>query len=201
MIRHGNKALGLALVPALFLSVAPAFADLGGIGSPVQGEAPAQADDADNIAQAQAQAQAQADAEAAASNEQYKKAIAAIRSGEAPADSPDYLGQDSKSQDASGATNPAGAVMIIRYNQQYVYYDNPLRKVVYKVAATKPEARYDLESVIPRDSKAFETDKYSQNLQNVVNVLAKYGVSGNRVSTRVIPSDSVKYQEINIFVR
>lgn len=198
MIRHGKKALGFSLFTALLVSFAPAYADIGGIGSSVQGDAPAQSaqDDSSSLGDVPA-----GSAIAPASNEQYINAIAAVRSGDAINSTASVAPTSNVSAASGGATNPEGAVMIIRYNQQYVYYDNPLRKVVYKVSATRPEAKYDLESVIPRDSKAFENDKYNQNLQNVVNVLGKYGVSGDRVSSRVIVSDSVKYQEINIFVR
>jgi len=221
MIRHTHKGLGLAVAAALFLSAAPAYADIGGIGSPVQGAMPAQApqqdqqadsNDMPNIANSNQPPPSDiakygnlpANAKILTTNStEYSKVIADARSnGDASSDSYTNVAHSSNmSSDPAAATNSDGAVMIIRFNQKYVYYDNPLRKVVSKVSATRPNARYELESVVPRGNNGYDNEKYVQNLQNVVNVLAKYGVSGDMVSSRVIVSDSLKNQEINIFVR
>jgi hypothetical protein len=215
MIRHAHKGCGLAVVSALLLSGFPAYADIGGIGSPVQGDVSDQTQQAqeqsnpDNLnspalppSEVAKYGNLPANAEILPANDaEYRKVITAVRKGDTSDSYTNISRTSNTSSDPAAATNSDDAVMIIRFNQQYVYFDNPLRKVVSKVSTTRPNARYELESVIPRGNNGYENEKYNQNLQNVVNVLAKYGVTGDRVSSRVIVSDSLKSQQINIFVR
>lgn len=101
------------------------------------------------------------------------------------------------------AVNSDGAIMIIRFNQKNVYFQNPLKMVVYRIAKEKPDARYELRSIIPEGSakRSVNGKEYGENLGSVIAVLNKFGVSTDRISVDTVVSDSIKDQEINIFVR
>ncbi len=186
-----KKSLIAALILSLF-PVGAALADIGGVGSPVSNsQQPAampfdQGDDAGSPDDILGITDNNPDSKAATmsmgrditASQDYKKAIAATRSG----------------------GNPSDAVMVIRFNQQYVYYENPLKKVISKVDGTRPQATYELQSVIPSKASRYDSDKYERNVQNVIGIFGRNGVASNRVSAKTIVSDSVKNQEINIFV-
>ena len=96
------------------------------------------------------------------------------------------------------ATSSKDAVMIIRFNQKFVYFENSLKKVVDKVSGVKPNARYELQSVVPNDNNS---PKYLANLRSVVAEFGKLGVSKDSLSISTVTTDLVENQEINIFVR
>lgn len=96
-----------------------------------------------------------------------------------------------------------GEVMIIRFNRETVYFKNPLRKMVARVAEVKPNATYEVQSIIPSANvqKRVEGRGYDVNVQNVINIFAKYGVSADRIKVTTVNSDSADYQQIKIFVK
>jgi thioredoxin-related protein len=104
-------------------------------------------------------------------------------------------GNDVKNEE--NTTQSKDAVMIIRFNQKYVYFENSLKKVIDKVSAVKPDAKYELQSVVPNDRN---DDKYLANLRNVVGVFEKSGVTRDRLAISNVASDLSGNQEINIFV-
>lgn len=94
---------------------------------------------------------------------------------------------------------PAEVSLVIRFNQEKVYFQNPVRQMIYNVAKTKPNAKYELLSVVPKGKKTSANGKIpSENIQNVIAVFEKYGVYGNRISTKTEESDSVQNQEVRI---
>ena len=99
---------------------------------------------------------------------------------------------------AETAMSSKDAVMIIRFNQKYVYFENSLEKVVDKVSSVKPNAKYELQSVVPNDRNSA---KYLDNLRSVVAEFGKLGVSKDSLSISTVTTDLVENQEINIFVR
>jgi|CXWL01.1.fsa_nt_gi hypothetical protein len=103
--------------------------------------------------------------------------------------------------DAENAAASKDAVMIIRFNQKNVYFQSALKKVVYKVAASKPDARYELISTVPAKKKSLtDADDYAEHLQSVINVLGRFGVSSDKISSNTVTSDFVQNQEISIFI-
>ncbi len=94
-------------------------------------------------------------------------------------------------------------VMIIRFNQKNVYFQNALRKVIGKVDDAKPASSYELQSVVPSGSTRNPgNDKdFDENLRSVVNVMTRLGVPVSNITFSTITSDSVQNQEIKIIVR
>ncbi|MEQ1789762.1 MAG: hypothetical protein ABL857_04900 [Rickettsiales bacterium] len=97
----------------------------------------------------------------------------------------------------------SGPVMVIRFNQENVYFRNPLRSMVFEVAKTKPNAKYEIQSLVPsgKINRPSNVRKYADNVQNVINVFGRYGVSPSRISVKSENSDSIDNQEIRIFVK
>lgn len=93
------------------------------------------------------------------------------------------------------------AVLVIRFNQKHVYFENALKKVVDKVSAIKPNASYEIQSIVPDDSGDTNARQYLENLRGVVAAFNQLGISKGRISVRTDVTDIVKSQEINIFVR
>ncbi|MEK6745527.1 MAG: hypothetical protein AABY33_00645 [Pseudomonadota bacterium] len=93
------------------------------------------------------------------------------------------------------------AVLVIRFNQKYVYFENALKKVIDKVYGIKPNAGYEIQSVIPNDGNDGNAKKYLENLRNVVAEFNRLGIPKERISIRTDVTDLVQSQEINIFVR
>ena len=103
---------------------------------------------------------------------------------------------------AAQAASSENAVMIIRFNQKYVYFEQALKKVVYKVAAAKHDAKYELQSIVPsKRTNSANSNSYDTNLRNVIGILNKYKVSSDRITSSTVVSDTAQYQEIDIFVR
>lgn len=96
-----------------------------------------------------------------------------------------------------------GAVVVIRFNQERVYFHDSLKRVVAAVAEKKQRATYDVISVIPSVSKHGREDDriYAANLRNVISSLSRLGVSVDQINVGVADSDKVENQEIRIFVR
>lgn len=102
---------------------------------------------------------------------------------------------------SSAPSSQNDAVMVIRFNQKYVYFENALKKVVDKVYAIKPNAGYEIQSVVPNESSDTNAKKYLENLRAVVAEFNRLGISKDRISIRTDATDLVKSQEVNIFVR
>jgi hypothetical protein len=102
---------------------------------------------------------------------------------------------------ARSSTSSKDAVMVIRFNQKYVYFENALKKVVDKVYAIKPNAAYEIQSVVPAESSETNAKKYLENLRAVVAEFNRLGVSKDRISIRTDTTNLVNSQEVNIFVR
>lgn len=96
----------------------------------------------------------------------------------------------------------SGEVMIIRFNREVVYFRNPLRKVIARVAAVKPDARYEILSIVPSATmqKRVEGRSYDGDVQAVINVFGRYGVSADRISVKTENTNNVDYHQIKIFV-
>ncbi len=92
------------------------------------------------------------------------------------------------------------AVMIIRFNQKYIYFENAMKKVIDRVASVKPGAIYEIQSIIPNDGSDANAKKYLENLRNVVGTFNKLGIGTDKLSIRTDVAN-VENQEVNIFVR
>ncbi len=166
----------MLMVAAVLLFITSPFsvanADIGGVGSSIDGEESDVAGADNNVAPAAGKSGN------ASPEDELKRAV-----------------------DAESAAASKDAVMIIRFNQKNVYFQTALKKVVYKVAASKPDARYELMSTVPAKKKSLaEAEDYVTNLQSVINVLGRFGVSSDKISSNTVTSDSAQNQEISIFI-
>ncbi len=111
----------------------------------------------------------------------------------------------SKAQENSqfSAIESAKPVLVIRFNQKNVYFENALKTVVDSVARGKIDASYAVESVTPmnetQDGRADSV--HAANLLAVVSKLNKLGVDANKIGVKESKSDAVTSQEISIFVQ
>jgi len=120
-----------------------------------------------------------------------------------------YLGENLQIKPTSAPnapTAPAVApvadvpLLIIRFNQPHVYFQEPLKKVVAEVNYAKSDANYEIQSVLPISAQ----NSSSQNSDKALLVTAelnKLGVSTSRISSNISYSNDVINQEIRVFVK
>ncbi len=94
------------------------------------------------------------------------------------------------------------AVMVIRFNQQNIYFQNALKKMVEAVSKNKPNATYDLQSIIPsnRQDIGNKYKNYNNNLRLVVGELSNLGISIDKIRVDITDSNYIDDQEIRIFI-
>lgn len=96
-------------------------------------------------------------------------------------------------------------LMVIRYNQENVYYQLPLFNVVQKALQVKPNAEFTFVSKIPhtghpeKDSAA-ETQAHT-NWQAVLQTLNDIGLPEKQMHMRFEKSNAVAANEILVFVK
>lgn len=96
-------------------------------------------------------------------------------------------------------------LMVIRYNQEDIYYQMPLYNTVSKALQVKPDAQFTFVSEIPvtgqpvADSNA-EADAHN-NWQNVLKTLNDIGLPERQMTTRFEKSNHISSNEILVFVR
>lgn len=103
----------------------------------------------------------------------------------------------------SSASRSDGAVMIIRFNQKNVYFQNSLKKVVDRVSEVKPEAVYEIQSVIPSVAVNGRGNdrEYAMNLHRVISEFNTLGVPMGRINIDISDSPDVREHEIRILIR
>ena len=97
-------------------------------------------------------------------------------------------------------------LMVIRFNQNHVYYESALTKVIQTSERTKPNLVYNLVSVLPNistlpaDQQAKILSRSNENMRSVATLIQQLGVPADRihVAKQEFP---VKAQEIKIFVQ
>jgi hypothetical protein len=96
-------------------------------------------------------------------------------------------------------------LMVIRYNQDNVYYQTPLYNAVSKTLQVKPTAQFTFVSKIPftghpeKDS-AYEEQAHA-NWQNVLQTLSDIGLPEKQMTMHFEKSNKVADNEILIFVQ
>lgn len=99
--------------------------------------------------------------------------------------------------------SPKDAVMIIRFNQPNVYFQDSLKKMVDAVSGIKANVEYDIQSVIPvgKEDIGNKYKEYNQNLRLVVAGLGELGVSIDNIKIDITESSAINNHEIRIFIR
>ena len=96
-------------------------------------------------------------------------------------------------------------LMVIRYNQENIYYQTPLYNAVSKTLQVKPTAQFTFVSKVPvtgqpeKDSRAEE--QAHTNWQNVLQTLNDIGLPEKQMTMRFEKSNKVLNNEILVFVQ
>jgi len=106
---------------------------------------------------------------------------------------------------AADAEANARPLMVIRYNQENIYYQMPLYNAVRKALQVKPDAQFTFVSKIPvtghpeKDSKAQQ--QAHTNWQAVLQTLNDIGMPEKQMTMRFEQSNALLNNEILVFVR
>lgn len=96
-------------------------------------------------------------------------------------------------------------LVVIRFNQARVYYDQQLYGAISKAVAVKPDVTFDIVSNAPltgdssRDEKWIETA--SRNTQAVVAVMKSIGVPMERMRISGQVTSGIRFDETHIYAR
>jgi len=97
------------------------------------------------------------------------------------------------------------ALVIIRFNQARVYYDNQLYQAISKAVAIKPDLMIDVVSYSPETNDTDTDEQWqqaaSQHTQQVVNTLQQIGVPRSRISVSGERVAGIRTDETHIFVQ
>lgn len=96
-------------------------------------------------------------------------------------------------------------LVVVRFNQRKVYFEQPLYTAVSKAVQVKPDVSFQLISYVPRTGNE-EKDMQllsnaSQNTKNVADSLVKMGVPKQRISMATEFDPSLRFDETHIFVQ
>lgn len=96
-------------------------------------------------------------------------------------------------------------LVIIRFNQARVYYDNQLYQAISKAVAIKPDLMIDVVSYSPETNDTDTDEQWqqaaSQHTQQVVRSLQQIGVPRSRISVSGERRAGIRTDETHIFVQ
>lgn len=92
-------------------------------------------------------------------------------------------------------------LMVVRFNQDIVSYDQTLRKVVNMALKVKPETFFDVVSIVP-DIGDKEIQKSSVvRTEKIARLIERSGVDSDRIRVTFQRSAVSKNNEVHVFVR
>ena len=96
-------------------------------------------------------------------------------------------------------------LVIIRFDQPDVAYEQPLYTAVSRALERKPGATFTVMAVAPNAGSpaqvALNTNASRQNAENVLRALTNMGLPANRVSLSATMSPDIQTNEVRVFVR
>lgn len=96
-------------------------------------------------------------------------------------------------------------LMVIRFNQRKVYFDQPLYTAVSKALARKSDVMFVLVSYIPVAGNPQQDEALAQraaaNVRDVTAAMVKMGVPPQQMSTQVQSGAGLQYDEVHMFVQ
>jgi hypothetical protein len=102
----------------------------------------------------------------------------------------------------SGSDRP---LVVIRFDQPNVDYEQPLYTAVSRALERKPSATFTIQAVAPNAGSAAQvavnTNTSRQNAENVLRSLTNMGLPADRVSLAATMSPDIQSNEVRIFVR
>ena len=110
---------------------------------------------------------------------------------------------------ASAPTSSIGSedrpLVVIRFDQPNVDYEQPLYTAVSRALERKPSATFTIQAVAPNAGSAADvavnTNASRQNAENVLRSLTSMGLPADRVSLAATMSPDIQSSEVRIFVR
>ena len=92
-------------------------------------------------------------------------------------------------------------LVVIRFNQPHVSFDNVLRQAVEATNKVRPGAHYDVVSMVPAATDGGQGGKDADaNLKAVTDDLKSFGVPSSLIHSETKPSSTAVVQEIDIYV-
>jgi hypothetical protein len=96
-------------------------------------------------------------------------------------------------------------LVVIRFDQTNVEYEQPLYTAVSRALERKPSATFTIQAVAPNAGSAAEvavnTNTSRQNAENVLRSLTNMGLPADRVSLSATMSPDIQSNEVRVFVR
>ena len=96
-------------------------------------------------------------------------------------------------------------LVVIRFDQANVDYEQPLYTAVSRALERKPSATFTIQAVAPNAGSAAQvavnTNASRQNAENVLRSLTNMGLPADRVSLAATMSPDIQSNEVRIFVR
>lgn len=100
---------------------------------------------------------------------------------------------------------PEKPLIVIRFSQNYVYYERALRNAIRSAEATAPDIFYEVVSYVPaakgRAQAIRMQEKSRKNLTQVVRSMQALKVPMSRMSWRSQMVDGGEAQEVHVYVR
>ncbi|MFZ4125242.1 MAG: hypothetical protein ACOYJ2_04125 [Rickettsiales bacterium] len=96
-------------------------------------------------------------------------------------------------------------LVVIRFNQPRIYFEQQLYTAVSRAVGVKPTVMFDLVSYVPTtgqekiDAQWQATARH--NTQAILKSMTEMGVPSSRITTRAQPVRGGEYDEIHLFVR
>ncbi len=99
----------------------------------------------------------------------------------------------------------ATPLVVIRFNQPNVYYDQQLYTAISKAVAIKPDLMIDVVSYAPQTSSSSANEDWqelaSKHTQRVVATLQQIGVPSARIHVSGTHQPGIRYDETHVYVR
>ncbi len=103
------------------------------------------------------------------------------------------------------AQTPQRALVILRFNQPQVYYEQPLYEAISKAVALKQTVNFDVVSYAPATGTpqidAAWQQTASHNVQAVLGSMQRMGVPAHRIRVAGQQQPGLAYDEVHVFVR
>ncbi len=111
----------------------------------------------------------------------------------------------SRSAEAAAPSTGDRPLVVIRFDQPNVDYEQPLYTAVSRALERKPSATFTIQAVAPNAGSAAQvavnTNASRQNAENVLRSLTNMGLPADRVSLSASMSPDIQSNEVRIFVR
>ena len=102
-------------------------------------------------------------------------------------------------------SNDAQPLVVIRFNQPRVYFDQQLYGAIAKALEIKPELSLDVVSLSPSVGNAETDQKWhavaGRNTRTVIDAMKEMGVPMNRINVIGKSQAGLHYDETQVFVR